>query len=264
VALAGDALLVAAAAVAGAVNSVAGGGTLLSFPAAMAWGLSSNVANATNTVAMAPGGLSSAWAYRRELAGARPLVGLLALPAIVGGLVGAVILRHTPARVFDRIVPWLVLGATLIMLAQARLRREKREGAVGAPAGRAFADAGWRPRAAAVFLELLVGVYGGYFGGAVGIVTLALLSLVAGGDMQTKNAVKNLLTALINGVASVYFIAVRLVNGRAAVLMIGGAVAGGLVGAMLARRASARVIRGIVIAIGLSLSALLGYRAYRG
>ena len=129
-ALAGDALLVGAAALAGAVNSVAGGGTLLSFPAAMAWGLPSTVANATNTVAMAPGGLSSAWAYRRELAGARPLVGLLALPAIVGGLAGAIILHHTPPRVFDRIVPWLVLGAALIILAQARLQRRATGGAV--------------------------------------------------------------------------------------------------------------------------------------
>jgi hypothetical protein len=261
VALAADALLVGAAPVAGAVNSVAGGGTLLSFPAAMAWGLPSTIANATNTVAMAPGGLSSAWAYRRELTGARPLIGLLAVPAIAGGLVGAVILRHTPARVFDRIVPWLVLAATLIILAQARLQRGR--GGASAPAGRAFAEAGWRPRAAAAFFELLVGVYGGYFGGAVGIVTLALLSLVAGGDIQVKNAVKNLLTALINGVASIYFIVVRLVNARAAGLMIGGAVVGGLVGALLARRASARLIRGIVVAIGLSLSVLLGYRAYR-
>ena len=116
-----DAPLAGAAAIASAVNSVAGGGTLISFPAAIAWGLPSTVANATNAVAMMPGSLASAWAYRRELRASRRVVGLLVGPAVVGAIAGAMILRRTPVRVFDAIVPWLVLGATLLILFQRRV-----------------------------------------------------------------------------------------------------------------------------------------------
>ena len=110
--------------------------------------------------------------------------------------------------------------------------------------------------------QLLVGIYGGYFGAAMGIVMLAFLSLVVEGDMHKKNAVKNLLAALVNGVASIYYVAVGLVSGRAALIMVAGAVTGGVVGARLARFASPRAIRIVVVVIGLGLSALLAWRAY--
>jgi uncharacterized membrane protein YfcA len=246
-----DALLCGAAALAGAVNAVAGGGTLLSFPAAIAWGLPSTVANATNAVALMPGSLASAWAYRRELAAARPLLALLALPAVVGGVAGAIILRHTPVRTFDAIIPWLVLGATLVILFQARLAK---------PA--APRSPSRRHAAAAVVCQLAVGVYGGFFGAAMGIVTLAFLTLVMTEDIHHRNAVKNVLAALINGVASIYFVWAGLVSGRAALVMVTGALAGGFVGAHLARRVPARAVRAIVVAIGLGLTALLAWRAY--
>ena len=252
-----DALLLGAAALAGGVNAVAGGGTLLSFPAAMAWGLPSTVANATNAVALVPGSFASAWAYRRELGAVRSVVALLALPAVVGGVLGAVILRYTPVRRFDAIVPWLVLGATLAILFQRRMPRP----ALGAAAG-AGGPPSRRRAATAVGLQLAVGVYGGFFGAAMGIVMLALLPLVVPGGIQHRNAVKNLLAVLINGVASLYFVAVGLVSGRAALLMAAGAVTGGFVGGHLARRAPAKVVRALVVAIGLGLSALLAYRAY--
>jgi uncharacterized membrane protein YfcA len=260
-ALAQDGLLLAAAAVAGAVNSVAGGGTLLSFPAAMAWGLPSTVANATNALAMTPGSLSSAWAYRRELRAARPLVWLLAGPALAGGVVGAIILHHTSARLFDRIVPWLVLGATLLILFQGRRagRRPETEGPRVTPAGGGPSRG---RKLAAVACQLGVGIYGGYFGAAMGIVTLGFLGLLVPDDVQRRNAIKNLLAALINGVASIYFVAVGLVSLRPALLMTAGAVTGGFAGAALARRASPRAVKGLVVAIGLALSALLAYRAY--
>jgi uncharacterized membrane protein YfcA len=206
-----DAFLLGAAALAGGVNAVAGGGTLLSFPAAMAWGLPSTIANATNAVALVPGSIASAWAYRREL------------------------------------------GATLAILFQ---------GKVAKPAAAPGAAPSPRRTRTAIGLQLLVGVYGGFFGAAMGIIMLAFLPLVMRGGIQQRNAVKNLLAVLINGVASIYFVAVGLVSGPAALLMGAGAVAGGFVGGHLARRAPAAVVRALVVAIGLGLSALLAYRAY--
>jgi len=248
-------LLAGAAAVAGAVNSIAGGGTLLSFPAAMAWGLPSTVANATNAVALMPGSLAAAWAYRRELRTNVGLLRLLAGPAIVGGVVGAILLHATPVRVFDAIVPWLVLGATLLILFQGRVAKAGPSAAVPAEVAR-------RRSLIAAGSQFAVGVYGGFFGAAMGIITLAFIGLVVAGDIQYRNALKNLLSALVNGVASLYFVWARLVSWRAAALMMTGAVFGGYVGGLLARRTPARVVRALVVAIGLTLSALLAYRAW--
>jgi len=249
-----DALLCAAAALAGAVNSIAGGGTLLSFPAAIAWGLPSIVANATNSVALLPGSLASAWAYRRELRASARLVRLLVPPAVVGSVAGALLLHVTPVRVFDALIPWLVLGATLLILFQQKVggaRASSPPGAASSP----------KRALAAVACQLAVGVYGGFFGAAMGIVMLGFLSLVVVGDMHDRNALKNLLSVAINGVASIYFLAAGLVSARAAVIMTAGAVVGGYVGGQLARRIPAHVVRGLVVALGLGLSALLAYRA---
>lgn len=248
-----DALLCGVAALAGAVNSVAGGGTLLSFPAAMAWGLPSTVANATNAVAMMPGSLASAWAYRREVRASAPLLRVLALPALAGGVTGAVLLHATPVRVFDVLVPWLVLGATLVILFQRR---------VSTPSAAPDREKLRRRTLWAVACQFGVGVYGGFFGAAMGIVTLAFLALVMTEDIQHKNAVKNLLAVLINGVASLYFAWAGLVDARAALIMTFGTVAGGYLGGRAARRTPARVVRGLVVSIGLALTALLAYRAW--
>jgi uncharacterized membrane protein YfcA len=246
-----DGLLFGASALAGAVNAVAGGGTLLSFPAALAAGLPSPVANATNAFAICPGSLASAWAYRRELMAQGSLLPWLAVPTVVGAAAGAALMRLTPERTFDAIVPLLVFGATLALLLQGLVTR---------PAATPPAPSRARLLAAAGG-QLLVGVYGGYFGAAMGIVMLALLSALPG-DTQNHVAVKNLLGAIANGVAAVYFVASGLVDGRAALIMVPAAIAGGLIGGLVARRASARAVRGAVIAIGLGVSALLAYRAF--
>jgi uncharacterized membrane protein YfcA len=245
-----DGLLFGATAIAGAVNAIAGGGTLLSFPAALAWGLPSPVANATNALAMCPGSLASAWAYRRELASERSLAALLSAPTIVGAAIGAALMRVTPERTFDAIVPVLVFGATLMLLLQGVLGRR---GEAARPRSRARV-------ATLVAAQFLVGVYGGYFGAAMGIVMLALLSLLPG-DVHSKIAVKNLLAAVANGVAAIYFVTTGLIDARAAVIMVPAAMVGGFAGGHMARRASPRVVRLIVIAIGVGVSALLGYRA---
>jgi uncharacterized membrane protein YfcA len=246
-----DGLLFGATALAGAVNAVAGGGTLLSFPAALAWGLPSPVANATNALAMSPGALASAWAYRGELATRRSLAALLSVPTIVGAAIGAALMRRTPERTFDAIVPVLVFGATLALLLQGLASRRAE-----------------RPRppsrgriAAATAAQLLVGAYGGYFGAAMGIVMLALLSLVPG-DIHGRIAVKNVLSAVANGVAAVYFVISGLIDPHAALIMVPAAIAGGYAGGHIARRASPRAVRVLVIGIGLAVSALLAYRAF--
>jgi uncharacterized membrane protein YfcA len=250
-----DALLCAAAALAGAVNSIAGGGTLLSFPAAIAWGLPSTIANATNSVALMPGSLASAWAYRREIRASSALARLLVPPAVVGSIAGALLLHVTPVRVFDALIPWLVLGATLMILLQGRV-------ASMPPSSRPTPEKARRRELVAAGCQLAVGVYGGFFGAAMGIVMLAFLALVVPEDIHHRNGLKNLLAVAINGVAAIYFVAAGLVNARAAAIMTAGAVTGGYIGGQLARRVPARVVRGSVVSIGLGLSALLAYRAW--
>lgn len=270
--------LLAASALAGAVNSVAGGGTLLSFPAAIAAGLPPIVANATNAVALVPGSLAAAWAYRAHLAGLGRLVAVLSVPAVVGALAGATILRHTPQRLFDGVVPWLVLGATVLILLQGALQRRALAARTGATAGATTATAAvpsgiTAPRGSlvwAVFFQLLVSVYGGYFGAAMGIVMLAFLGYLPGGDLSPHgrlnlhqmNALKNVLAVVINGAASVAFVAGGLVDPYAAGLMAAGAIAGGVAGGHLGRRAQAHHVRRLVVVIGLAMTVLLAWRRY--
>jgi len=248
-----DGLLLGATALAGAVNAVAGGGTLLSFPAAIAWGLPSPVANATNALAMCPGSLASAWAYRRELTAHAAPAALLSAPTIVGAVVGAALMRITPVRTFDAIVPVLVFGATLALLLQGLIAR-RANAASPAPPSRGR-------MATAVAIQLAVGTYGGYFGAAMGIVMLASLALLPVG-LQPRIAIKNWLSAAANGVASIYFVASGLIDWHAALMMVPAAMVGGFVGGHAARRAPPAVVRALVAAIGLGVSALLAYRAF--
>jgi len=250
-----DAFLVGSSVAAGAINSVAGGGTLLSFPAAMASGMPAVIANATNAVAMTPGSLAAAWGYRRFLGEKARLAAWLLFPAAVGATLRAIILRYTRPSLFEAIVPWLILGATLVILLQQ----------LGLTAGaRASSQPVHESRRLALimFFQLLVGIYAGYFGGAMGIIMLAYLSLLGGMEIHQMNAIKNLLAALMNGVASVYFIACGMVDFRGALLMTVGAVAGGFIGARIARRVQPRVVRWAVIVIGLSLTATFAIRQF--
>jgi len=249
-----DLLLLGSAAAAGAVNSVAGGGTLISFPAAIAAGMPPLVANATNAVAMAPGSVAAAWGYRHDLQGKRGLTAALALPSLAGAVLGAWLLRHTGERLFEAVVPWLILGATLVILFQQVAARLFAAGRPARP------DPSPPRMMVAIPLQLLVGIYGGYFGGAMGIIMLAYLALLGGTDIHQMNAIKNILSALVNGLAAVYFVVLRMVDFRGAGLMAAGAILGGFAGAQIARRIQPRVVRWIVIAIGLGLSILLAVR----
>jgi uncharacterized membrane protein YfcA len=253
--LADVAALAFASAVAGAVNAVAGGGSLLSFPAAVAFGLPSLVANATNAVALTPGSVASAFAYRRELSRDRAALRVLVPPAFAGGLLGSILLLVTSQSTFDTIVPFLVLFATGLLLYQ-NLRRARLPAADG---GRWVLP---ESTAAAVVMQFFVGVYGGYFGAGMGIMMLAILDRLGGVDIHGMNGVKSLLGAAINAVAAVAFVAAHKVDYTAAAIMAVGAIAGGTLGASGARRVKPAVVRWLVVAIGVSLSAALAWKRW--
>jgi uncharacterized protein len=272
------ALLGGAAAVAGIINAVAGGGTLVSFPAAIACGLSPLAANATNTVALTPAALASAWAYRRELTRDRRVLRLLLLPSLLGGLTGSALLLVTPQRIFDAAVPALVLLATLLLLWQ-NLKKNNKKTSASADPGPVSSTASEIPHAGAAahgwqlparpwlafLLQLLVSVYGGYFGAGMGIMMLALLSTFAGGaDIHRMNAVKVVLGGVINGIAALAFVLAGAVDVATTPIMTAGAVLGSLLGASVARRMDPRVVRWFVVALGLVLTAKLGWERLAG
>jgi uncharacterized membrane protein YfcA len=253
---AGALLLLGSGGIAGAINAIAGGGSLITFPVAMATGLSSLVANATNSVAVTPAALATAWGYRREIENDRALVRLFAWPAICGGVTGAVLLVVTPPAVFDAVVPALVLLATGLLLFQ-NLRRQPvpTEGVVAA----------WtmpKSVAVAVSLQFLVAIYGGYFGAGLGILTLAVFSLLGGRDINRMNGLKMVLGAITNGVAALGFIVAKIVDYPTALLIMAGASAGGYAGARIARRTDPRVVRWAVVAVGVALSAILARKRW--
>jgi hypothetical protein len=237
-----------AALVAGIVNSVAGGGTLLTFPALIAAGLSPLAANATSTVALLPAALSSMLGYRGELSGARRWATALAIPSLIGGGLGAVLLLHTPGSTFDRIVPWLVLGATGLFLIQRPLLRYVR--------GPSFVhdeDAiHRRPVTAGLLLgQVLVGIYGGYFGAGVGILMLAALGFMGFSNIHQMNGLKNWGGFCMNLVAAGIFAFSGIVDWPVALSMAVGSIIGGYVGATLAQRVPQTVVRRAVSAVGI-------------
>jgi uncharacterized membrane protein YfcA len=243
-------LLVAAVAafLAGIVNSVAGGGTLLTFPSLIAAGLSPLVANATSTVALLPASLSSMHGYREELTGSRRWAVALAVPSLVGGGLGAVLLLHTSNATFNHIVPWLVLGATTLFVLQRPLLRWIRG---GEPMMLLDHEVGQRaPAPLMLAAQFLVGVYGGYFGAGIGILMLATLGFMGFSNIHRMNGLKNWGAFCMNLVAAVTFALSGIVDWPVALSMAIGSIAGGYVGARGAQRVPQGVVRGLVIAVG--------------
>ena len=255
------ALLAGAAAIAGAINSVAGGGTLLTFPALTAAGQASTVANATSTVALWPGQLSSLWGYRREIGqNARAFVPLTVI-GLLGGVAGAFLLVATPVKVFDRVVPFLILAATVIFMAQEPLSRwQKRRieamngGAPPTPDATSAPPDTLRVTPPVALFLLAISVYGGYFGAGIGILTLAALGFLGLRDIHQMNGIKAVFTLGINGIAAGVFVAKGLVDWRIAGLMAVGSLLGGYFGAGVARRIGQKNVRRVVIGIGLVLA----------
>lgn len=248
--------VVLAAAVGGAINAIAGGGTLVTFPALVGLGVPAIVANATSTVALWPGALGSMYGYRAELAGARTWATWFAIPSVVGGLIGALLLLRTPADRFDVIVPWLVLGATLLFLIQRPLMAALKRRSSGPAA--VVSDPTARPPGAVLLLfQLGVGIYGGYFGAGIGILMLAALGFMGFTNIHRMNGLKNWGGFCMNVVAAATFALKGFVNWPVAIAMATGAIAGGYAGSRLAQRVPQTWVRGAVIVIGFAAAAWL-------
>lgn len=244
-------ILFIAAVVGGALNSVAGGGSFITFPSLIFTGVLPIQANATSTVALWPGSLASVGAYRKELAAQdRVLVLVLASTSLVGGVLGAVLLLRTPQSTFQQLIPYLLLLATLLFAFSgpitARLRKQ------GLAVQKTSIS---RLKLVSIsFFQLIVAIYGGYFGGGIGILMLASLGLMGMENIHEMNALKTILQSSINGVAVITFIIAGAVVWLPAVVMIVGAIAGGFAGAYYARQLDPRLVRGFVILVGISLT----------
>lgn len=248
-----------AATLAGAINSVAGGGTLLTFPALLAAGQLSNVANATSTVALWPATISSYWGYRDEVGSNRRLMVPLVVLGLIGGLVGSVLLLVTPTSVFDKVIPFLVLTATLLFVSQERISAWLRARS-GAPVTESSEP---KLTAGVLLLVFATAVYGGYFGAGIGIVTLAALGLIGMRNIHQMNGIKNIYAMCTNGIAAAVFITQGLVDWRIALLMAGGSIFGGYAGAGIARRIGQKYVRKLVILLGFVLTVTLFLRHFR-
>ncbi|MCA1810934.1 MAG: sulfite exporter TauE/SafE family protein [Halobacteriales archaeon] len=250
------ALLFLAALLGGAQNAIAGGGSFLTFPALIAAGVGSKVANATSTVALWPGSVASTFGYRRDIRHERRLLLAFGAVSVVGGVAGALLLLWTPEVTFDRLVPFLLFGATLIFAFGPPLSRwlslkHAHHGPV--PPGKLAAYA---------LIQFAVGVYGGYFGGGIGILMLAAFAAMGMEDLQAMNGLKAVLGSLINGVAIVAFGLAGIVDWPLALLMVAGSVLGGYGGAWLSRLAPPQDLRLLVISIGLLLSAAFFVKSF--
>ena len=236
---------------AGAINAVVGSGTLVAFPTLIALGYPPVVATMSNTIGLVPGNLSSAWVYRRELAGQRALLLMLAPASLVGAVIGAWLLLHLPDRTFRSIVPALIVLALVLVLAQSRIQRAVavRRGA-GGPRGAGLGPIGRSALVACVFVS---GVYGGYFAAAQGILILGLLGLFLNEQLQRINAMKVVLVGLVNALAAVSYTVVAFdrIEWPVAGLIALGALLGGNLGARYGRRLSPRALRSVIVVLGL-------------
>jgi hypothetical protein len=236
--------LFAAAVLGGSLNSVAGGGTFITFPTLIFTGVPGISANITSSVALWPGSLASARAYRSSLKVPRDLLILLVAVSLVGGLIGAYILLHTPQNTFLHLVPYLLLLATLLFAfgGQITAWMRSRTGGLGLPQWVTWVGIG--------ALQLVIAAYGGFFGGGIGILMLSSLALLGLDNIHTMNALKNLLATCINGVAVIAFILFRAVYWPQALVMIVGAIIGGYATGIYAQRLDPKLVRWFVIAVG--------------
>ena len=239
------ALIGAAAFLAGAMNALAGGGTFFSFPALLAVGVPPVVANASNAVALWPASIASALASRAELRRFRDKLALLSAVALAGGLMGGLLLLSIEDRAFTRLIPWLLGAATLMFALSGVLSRLLARLRRGADAAHGTAGA---------FFQFCVSVYGGFFGAGMGIVMIAALAIQGHTDLKEINALKNWLSAVIYSVAVATFVIAGAISWPHTLVMLVTAIAGGYAGARMARHLPARVLRGLVIAIGTGLT----------
>lgn len=246
--------LFVAGALGGALNSVAGGGSFIAFPALLWTGVPPIPANATNTIALWSGTTASGGAYRKRLDVPRRMMIPLLTASLIGGVAGAILLLRTPGQTFMRVLPWLTLGATLLF-AFGRKIAGNRGSVIQQETTR-------RALAGATLFQLCVGVYGGYFGGGMGIVMLAMLSTLGMSDIHAMNALKTVMGSVINGVAVVTFVLARAVYWKHGVVMIVGAIAGGYLGAHYAMKLPQAWVRTFVVLVGAGMTVYFFWTAY--
>jgi len=239
--------VLAAGLAAGTINTIVGSGSLVTFPTLLAVGYAPVLANVTNTIGLVPGSLSGAVGYRRELEGQGRRLAVLAIAAVAGGVTGATLLLLLPGSVFRRVVPVLILIACALVVAQPRMSRALDS------RGRVRTHGG-----AGLFLTVYAtGVYGGYFGAAQGVILIALLATFLPDDLQRLNAAKNVLTAIVNGVAAVVFVVASHIAWGAAGLLAVGAVVGGQLGATIGRRLPPVWLRAAIVVVGTTVAVTL-------
>ncbi|MBF6545760.1 sulfite exporter TauE/SafE family protein [Nocardia brasiliensis] len=230
---------------AGGINTIVGSGTLITFPALLAFGLPPVTANVSNTIGLVPGAVSGVHGYRRELAGQRERLVRLGTASLLGGITGAVLLLTLPANAFKAIVPVLIILALVLVVVQPRLSRwvkaRRADGAEPAP------KHGGPVLFVAVFAT---GIYGGYFGAAQGVLLLGLLGVLVHEDIQRLNGVKNVLALIVNGVSALIFIVIADVNWQAVGLIALGSIIGGQLGAKMGRRMPPNVLRAVIVVVG--------------
>jgi uncharacterized protein len=247
--------LCAAAAVAGFINAIAGGGTLLTFPTLIAFGTTEKVANATNCLALVVGTGGSIFGFRRQMAAVRSWLTLFVPVSLAGGLLGSVLLTRTSNEAFAKLVPFLILFATILFLVQDAFRRKARQ--------QAQAHAGHPSVWVALVFQFGVAVYGGYFGAGIGILMLASLGFLGLSDIHEMNAVKNVLNSAINFVAALWFVfSGRLIDWPKAGVMTVGALAGYWFGAHFSQRIPQQKVRHLITGVGLIATAYTFWKQF--
>ncbi|WP_328462542.1 sulfite exporter TauE/SafE family protein [Streptomyces sp. NBC_00448] len=232
---------------AGTINTIVGSGTLITFPVLLAVGLPPVTANVSNTLGLVPGSVAGAIGYRRELAGQRERLLRLGVFCLIGGSAGAILLVNLPSKAFHAIVPVLIALALVLVVLQPRLTRaiqarRQRSGSAAPVNGGPFLPLG----------ILLASVYGGYFGAAQGVLYLSLMGLLLDETLQRINGLKNVLAAMVNGVAALFFIVIAHMDWVAVALVAAGATIGGLIGARVGRRLPPMALRGLIVVVGIA------------
>ena len=237
---------------AGTINTVVGSGTLITFPTLLGFGFPPVLANVSNNVGLVPGVLSGIYGYRRELAGQRPRVLRLGLASLLGGLVGAILLLVLPQSAFKAIVPALIAVALIMVVGQPWLARQVAARQRSRPGAGDDAEHLQLGGPVVWVLVFLMGIYGGYFGAAQGILLLGLFGITFSDSLQRINAVKNVLACIVNAVAAIVFILATHVEWTAAGLIAAGAIIGGQVGARVGRRLPPWALRVIIVCVGIA------------
>lgn len=248
--------LILAGAAGGGINAVAGGGTLVTFPALLLFGTPAIVANATSTLSLVLGTSGSIFGYRRYLPSVRPWLRRFVPVSVLGGVLGAVLLTRTSNRAFEMLVPFLILFATVLFMLQGAVRRMLNRQTDRPPAETSHAVIG------TILFQFLVSVYGGYFGAGIGILMLASLGFIGLTDIHEMNTLKTILGTLINLVATLWFVYAGLINWPNTAIMTVGALAGYFLGAHYSQKIPQRAVRRLITVIGFTLSAITFYKQF--